>query len=82
MIGLGSVLASVSPEQKHIHLKKKSTETSDFSILRKDSIQETVTTGKRYQGDSLMHPKNVSPHKMSIPFQHKLDYKVNTNENN
>ena len=60
--------------------KNKSKETPDFSIIRKDPIRETVTTEKVYQGDYLMNPENEGPHKMSQPFQHKVDYEGDTDE--
>ena len=56
--GLGSRLESVTPEQKRILIKKKSKETLAFLLLRKGPIRETVITGKIFQGDYLMHPKN------------------------
>ena len=38
--------------------QKKSKEPPAISIIIKYTIQETVTIGKIYQDDSLMHPKN------------------------
>ena len=34
------------------------------------------------QGDYLMHPENKSTHKMSQPFQQKVDYEGDTYEKN
>ena len=55
---LESSLASVKPDQKYIPWKNKIKEAPNVSILRKETIQETVNPRKISQGGSLMHPEN------------------------
>ena len=77
LTGLYSSLTRIASKISH---KNNIKETSSVSILRKDPIQETLTTGKRSQGDYLMHKK--IQHKMSWPFQQKVDYEGDTDEKN
>ena len=79
---LGLSLSIATPEQKQIPRKNKSKETPAVLIIRKERIQESVKTGKIYKGYSLMHPENESLHKISRPFQHKIYYEGDTDDNN
>ena len=63
--GLGSSLASVTTDQKHIPRKNKRKETTALSILRKESIQETINPRKISQGDYLMLPFKAIPQNVS-----------------
>ena len=63
--------------------RNKSNETPAVLIPIKEPIEETVNPiNNIYQGDYLMHPENQIPHKMYRPFQHKVDYEGDANENN
>ena len=53
-----------------------------FYILIKDKNWETVITRVISQGYYLMHQEKKIPHKMPQPFQQKVDYEGDTDENN
>ena len=53
--GLGSCLAIITPDQKHIPRKYNIKETPAVSIIRKEPIQETVNPIKISQENYLMH---------------------------
>ena len=55
--GLGSCLEIITPDQNRIFFKNKRKETPALSILRKESIPETVNPRKIFQGDYIMPPE-------------------------
>ena len=80
MSGQGESLSIITPYILSIYRKNIGKKNPDTSIIRKQHIQEPVNPRKRAKENTLTDVEKVSPKETPPSFQHKVNYKGDTND--
>ena len=82
MSGQGEILASVTLDHICIPRKNKRKKTPDTSVIRRETIGDTVNPRKRGKEDTVTDVEKYSLHKTLPYFWHNVDYECDTDEKN